>query len=320
MTEDRLPLAELLQKAGDGDFLRSVAEAVLQLLMEADVEGLIGAGRYERSAERLNWRNGHRERTLDTRLGSLQLRIPKLRQGSYFPPFLEARKTSEKALVAVIQEAWIGGVSTRRVDDLVQAMGLAGISKSTVSKLCKDIDERVSAFLERPLEGEWPYLWLDATYLKQREGGRIVSVAAIIAVAVDSEGRREIVGLHIGPSEAETFWSTFLRSLHKRGLKGVKPWELRSQARTRTRGSRVPSGVCSVLPGSAVAFIGCAALWPMCRRASRPWWQRRCARPFCNLTRRAPGASGGKWPTSSAAAGPSSGPSWTRASTRCWPT
>jgi putative transposase len=222
MTEDRLPLAELLQKAGDGDFLRSVAEAVLQLLMEADVEGLIGAGRYERSAERLNWRNGHRERTLDTRLGSLQLRIPKLRQGSYFPPFLEARKTSEKALVAVIQEAWIGGVSTRRVDDLVQAMGLAGISKSTVSKLCKDIDERVSAFLERPLEGEWPYLWLDATYLKQREGGRIVSVAAIIAVAVDSEGRREIVGLHIGPSEAETFWSTFLRSLHKRGLKGVK--------------------------------------------------------------------------------------------------
>jgi putative transposase len=222
MTEDRLPLAELLQKAGDGDFLRSVAEAVLQLLMEVDVEGLIGAGRYERSAERLSWRNGYRERTLDTRLGSLQLRIPKLRQGSYFPPFLEARKTSEKALVAVIQEAWIGGVSTRRVDDLVQALGLAGISKSTVSKLCKDIDERVSAFLERPLEGEWPYLWLDATYLKQREGGRIVSVAAIIAVAVDSEGRREIVGLHIGPSEAETFWSTFLRSLHKRGLKGVK--------------------------------------------------------------------------------------------------
>ena len=222
MTEDRLPLAELLQKASDGDFLRSVAEAVLQILMEADVEGLIGAGRHERSAERLNWRNGYRERTLDTRLGSLQLRIPKLRQGSYFPPFLEARKTSEKALVAVIQEAWIGGVSTRRVDDLVQAMGLSGISKSTVSKLCKEIDERVNAFLERPLAGKWPYLWLDATYLRQREGGRIVSIAAIIAVAVDTEGRREIVGLHIGPSEAETFWSTFLRNLVKRGLKGVK--------------------------------------------------------------------------------------------------
>ena len=171
MTEDRLPLAELLAKAGGGDFLRSVAEAVVQLLMDTDVEGLIGAGGHERTAERATYRNGYRDRTLDTRLGSLQLRIPKLRQGSYFPPFLEPRKTSEKALVAVIQEAWIGGVSTRRVDDLVQAMGLAGISKSTVSKLCRDIDDRVNAFLERPLVGDWPYLWLDATYLKQREGG-----------------------------------------------------------------------------------------------------------------------------------------------------
>ncbi len=223
MTDARLPLAELLEKAGDGDFLRSVAEAVLQLLMEADVEGLVGAARHERTAERQTYRNGYRERALDTRLGTLQLRVPKLRTGpSYFPPFLEPRKTSEKALVAVIQEAWIGGVSTRRVDELAQAMGLAGLDKSRVSRLCKEIDERVNAFLDRPLAGEWPYLWLDATYLKVREGGRIVSVAAIIAVAVDTEGRREIVGLHLGPSEAETFWSTFLRSLVKRGLKGVK--------------------------------------------------------------------------------------------------
>ena len=220
MTEDRLPLAELLAKAGDGDFLRSVAEAVMQLLMETDVDGLIGAGRHERTGDRTTYRNGFRDRTLDTRLGSLQLRIPKLRQGSYFPPFLEARKTSEKALVAVIQEAWIGGVSTRRVDDLVQAMGLSGISKSTVSKLCKDIDERVNAFLERPLVGDWPYLWLDATYLKQREGGQIRTVAVIIAVAVNTEGKREIVGLHIGPSEAEVFWSAFLKSLVRRGLRG----------------------------------------------------------------------------------------------------
>ena len=222
MTEDRLPLAELLAKAGDGDFLRTIAESVMQLLMEADVEGMIGAGRHERTLERATYRNGYRDRSLDTRLGSLQLRIPKLRQGSYFPPFLEPRKLSEKALVAVIQEAWISGVSTRRVDDLVQAMGLSGIGKSTVSKLCKDIDERVGGFLDRPLTGDWPYLWLDATYLKQREGGRIVSVAAIIAVAVNTDGKREIVGLHIGPSEAETFWSTFLKSLVRRGLSGVK--------------------------------------------------------------------------------------------------
>ncbi len=187
-----------------------------------NVEGVIGAGRHERTLERATYRNGYRDRSLDTRLGSLQLRIPKLRQGSYFPPFLEPRKLTEKALVAVIQEAWISGVSTRRVDDLVQAMGLSGIGKSTVSKLCRDIDERVNAFLDRPLTGDWPYLWLDATYLKQREGGRIVSVAAIIAVAVNTDGKREIVGLHIGPSEAETFWSTFLKGLLRRGLHGVK--------------------------------------------------------------------------------------------------
>jgi putative transposase len=170
MTGDRLPLAELLAKTGDADFPRAAAEAVVQLIMEADVEGQIGAARHERTGERLNHRNGARDRTLDTRLGSLPLRIPKLRQGSYFPPFLEPRKTSEKALVAVIQEAWIGGVSTRRVDELVQAMGLSGISKSTVSKLCKDIDERVMAFLDRPLEGDWPYLWLDATYCRPNAG------------------------------------------------------------------------------------------------------------------------------------------------------
>ena len=234
MTDDRLPLAELLAKSGDEDFLRSVAEAVLQILMEADVEGVIGAGRHERSSDRTTWRNGYRDRTLETRLGPLNLKVPKLRTGSYFPGFLEPRKPVEKALVAVIQEAWIAGVSTRKVDDLVQAMGMSGISKSSVSKLCVrhgsrtdgdpwlTIDERVGAFLTRTLEGEWPYLWLDATYLKVREGGRIVSVAAIVAVAVNTDGRREIVGLHIGPSEAETFWTSFLKSLAKRGLRGTK--------------------------------------------------------------------------------------------------
>ena len=222
MTEDRLALAELSAKSGDPDFLRAIAESVLQLIMEADVDGLIGAGRYERGETRQTWRNGYRDRTLDTRLGTLNLKIPKMRSGAYFPGFLEPRKTVEKALVAVIQEAWINGVSTRKVDELVQAMGMTGISKSSVSKLCKDIDERVNAFLKRRLSGDWPYLWLDATYLKMREGGRIVSVAAIIAVGVDTDGKREIVGLHIGPSEAEPFWTSFLRDLVRRGLTGVK--------------------------------------------------------------------------------------------------
>ena len=316
MTEDRLPLAELLAKAGDGDFLRSVAEAVLQMLMETDVEGLIGAGRHERSGERTTYRNGYRDRTLDTRLGSLQLRIPKLRQGSYFPPFLEPRKTSEKALVAVIQEAWIGGVSTRRVDDLVQAMGLAGISKSTVSKLCKDIDERVGAFLDRPLAGDWPYLWLDATYLKQREGGRIVSVAAIIAVAANTEGKREIVGLHIGPSEAETFWATFLKSLVRRGLRGVK---------------LVISDAHEGLKAAIRRVVG--ASWQRCRvhwmrnalvlraaRPSRPWPRPRCARPSSSPIVRAPARPCATSPTSSGRSGRSSARSSTTARPTCWPT
>src|SRR5262249_47890821 len=182
MTEERLVLAELLEKAGDGDFLRAVAEAVLQLLMESDVEGLIGAGRYERSGERSTWRNGYRDRNLDTRLGDAATAHPKATARSYFPPFLEARKSSEKALIAVIQEAWIAGVSTRWVDDLVQAMGLSGSANRkspSCAKACPreggEIDERVHAFLDRPLAGEWPYLWLDATYLKQHEGGHIGS-------------------------------------------------------------------------------------------------------------------------------------------------
>src|SRR5512147_2682610 len=220
--ENRMARIEAIQKAEDGNFLRALAETVLQIIMDADVEALIGAGRHERADGRLTYRNGYRDRTLETRLGALTLRIPKLRQGSYFPGFLEPRRTVEKALVSVIQEAWIGGVSTRRVDELVQAMGMTGISKSSVSKLCKDIDERVNGFLTRPLAGEWPYLWLDATYLKVRAAGRIVSVAAIIAVAVNTDCRREIVGLHIGPSEAEIFWSDFLKSLKARGLTGIK--------------------------------------------------------------------------------------------------
>ena len=298
MTESNMTLIDLLQKHDDGDFLRAVSEAVLQTLMEHDVEGLIGAGRYERGDGRQTYRNGYRDRELKTRMGALNLRVPKLRQGSYFPGFLEPRRTSEKALVAVIQEAWIGGVSTRKVDDLVQAMGLSGISKSTVSKLCKDIDERVHEFLDRPLTGEWPYLWLDATYLKVREGGRIVSVAAIIAVAVNTDGRREIIGLCVGPSEAETFWTEFLRSLKARGLNGLKL--VISDAHT---GLKAASGACSTPPGSGAACTGCATRSHMCPRASIPSCLPPSGRPSISPTRKALSMSGAMSLTSSAPAG-----------------
>ena len=222
MTDDTMPLLDALLKRGGGDFMKSLAEEVLARLMSYDVEGQIGAARFERSDARTTQRNGYRPRAFDTRLGTLELKIPKLRKGSYFPSFLEPRRTTEQALVAVIQEAWIKGVSTRKVDDLVQAMGIEGISKSQVSELCAGIDARVTSFLERPIDGEWTYLWLDATYLKVREDGRVVSVAAIIATAVNTDGRREILGLGLGPSEAAVFWLDFLRSLERRGLKGVR--------------------------------------------------------------------------------------------------
>jgi transposase-like protein len=222
MTDDRMALAELLEKGSDRDLLREMIGYVAQRLMQLDVEGLVGAGHGERGESRENWRNGYRDREWHTRSGTIPLRIPKLRRGSYFPAFLEPRRSSEKALAAVVQEAYVQGISTRSVDELVKALGMTGISKSQVSRLCEEIDERVNTFLDRPLEGDWPYLWIDATYVKVRQAGRIVSVATIIAVAVNSEGRREVLGMTTGPSEAEPFWTAFLRSLMRRGLRGVK--------------------------------------------------------------------------------------------------
>src|SRR6476619_1695344 len=222
MTEEMMSLRVLIEKAPDADFLREMIGFAAQRLTELEVGGLTGAAYGEKDAERLAQRNGYRDRDWETRAGTVELRIPKLRKGSYFPGFLEPRRMAEKALTAVIQEAYIQGISTRSVDDLVQARGMSGISKSQVSRLCVEIDDKVHTFLNRPLEADWPYVWLDAPYVKERQAGRIVSVAVIIAVGVNSGGRREVLGMDIGPSEAETFWTEFLRKLARRGLRGVK--------------------------------------------------------------------------------------------------
>ena len=222
MAKVSMALAELVEKGAKDDIVRELLGQVVQRLMDFEIEQRCGAEYGERTEDRSNSRNGYRERLWETRAGSIDLKIPKLRRGSYFPGFLEPRRTAEKALVAVIQEAYIQGISTRSVDELVKAMGMTGISKSQVSRLCADIDERVNAFLNRPIEGDWPYLWIDATYVKVRQAGRIVSVAVIIAVGVNTDGVREVLGLAVGPSEAEPFWTDFLRSLTRRGLRGVK--------------------------------------------------------------------------------------------------
>jgi putative transposase len=223
MTKTNMPLHEYLRNIGvDVDFLREAIELVTRLVMELEVEEQVGAPRYERAPERVTQRNGYREREWKTRVGEVQLRIPKLRRGTYFPSFLEPRKRSEKALLAVVQQAYIEGVSTRKVDDLLQALGLTGISRSAVSRICKALDELVAPFLNRPLAGSYPYLWLDALYLKVRQNHQIVTMAVVIAIGVRDTGARDILGLAVGASEEEAFWSAFLRSLVGRGLKGVQ--------------------------------------------------------------------------------------------------
>jgi transposase-like protein len=222
MTTDMKNFCDLVEKAPDADLLREMIVYAAERLTEMEVGAATGAACGQKDPARQAQRNGYRDRDWETRAGTVELRIPKLRKGSYFPGCLEPRRMAEKALTAVIQEAYIQGISTRSVDDLVKAMGMSGISKSQVSRLCGEIDGKVKAFLDRPIEGDWPYLWIDATHLKVRRGGRIVSVAVIIAIGVNTDGRREVLGMEIGTSEAEPIWTEFLRKLTRRGLRGVK--------------------------------------------------------------------------------------------------
>jgi putative transposase len=222
---DRMTLLELLRKCGvdgDVDFLREALQVLVQSLMEAEVSAQIGAERYERNENRTTYRNGYRERPWDTRVGTLKLKIPKLRQGSYFPSLLEPRRRAEKALLAVVQEAYVHGVSTRKVDELVEALGMRGISKSEVSRICKELDEVVLSFKERPLDGAYPYVWLDATFPKVREGGRVRNMALVLAIGVRDNGEREVLGFDLGLCEDGAFWTDFLRRLAARGLRGVE--------------------------------------------------------------------------------------------------
>jgi transposase-like protein len=220
MTADEV-VSYLLEGEEGLDFLRESLRWVVQQLMEAEVSELIGAEHGERSEERLTHRNGYRPRRWDTRAGELELQIPKIRRGSYFPSFLEPRRRSEQALVSVIQQAYVCGVSTRKVDQLVESLGLR-ISRSEVSRVCAGLDEQVEAFRTRPLEGRYPYLWLDAKVEKVRDGGRVVRKCLVIAHAVHESGRREVIGLDCGECETEAFWREFLRGLVKRGLAGVQ--------------------------------------------------------------------------------------------------
>jgi putative transposase len=211
-----------LLEEDDVDLLREGVRVLAQALMDTEVSSQIGAAPYERSSARSAYRNGYRTRTWDTRVGTIELKIPKVTAGSYFPSLLEPRRRAEKALHAVVVEAYVKGVSTRKVDDLVRALGIDGISRSEVSRICKALDEDVKAFSHRPIEGEHPYVWLDATFHKIRSAGRVSSVATVVAIGVCDTGERRILGADTGPSEDHGFWVGFLRSLVKRGLRAVR--------------------------------------------------------------------------------------------------
>lgn len=225
MTDLRMALLELLSKykdAGQLDALREGVKLLAQALMELEVSEKIGAERYQRTKERKTYRNGYRRRRWDTRVGTIMLRVPKLRKGSYFPSLLEPRRRTERALLSVVQEAYVQGVSTRKVDALVRSLGMEGISKSEVSRICKELDEALERFRSRPLTSEYPYVWVDAKLVKVRVDGRVVLMAAVVAIGVRATGERDVLGFDVGAAESYEFWLEFLRSLVARGLCGVK--------------------------------------------------------------------------------------------------
>lgn len=224
MAQNRMTYQALLDQlqGADTDVLRRVLEQAMQQLIEAEAATQIGAGPHERSATRTTYRNGYRDRILDTGSGRLELQIPKLRTGSFFPTLLEPRRRIDRALLAVVQEAYVHGISTRKVDDLMAALGGCSISRSEVSRICALLDEELAEFRERPLDEPYPYVWFDATYEKVRQGARIVSQAAVVAVGVRESGEKSVLGLAIGASETEAFWLEFCRSLARRGLSGVQ--------------------------------------------------------------------------------------------------
>lgn len=246
-----LGLLEELKLTDVSERIRVATEKLYQELIDAEAAAFIGAAPFERTPERVAQRNGGRARTLTTTAGQLDLRIPKLRQGSFFPSLLERRRRVDQALFAVIMEAYVHGVSTRKVDDLVRALGAdTGISKSEVSRICQNLDEDVAAFTSRPLgETTYPYVFVDATYCKARVGRRVVSQAIVVAVGVAADGRREVLGFDVGDTESEPFWTDFFRSLKARGLSGVK--------------LVVSDAHSGLVPAIAVAFQGSS--WQRCR-------------------------------------------------------
>jgi transposase-like protein len=250
MIDESMAMVEYLRNLGaEDDFFREAARVLAQAVIEAEANEKIGAERYERTPERRNQRNGYRSRMLETRVGELHLQIPKVRTGTFFPSLLEPRKRSEKALLSTIQSAYVQGVSTRKVDRLLQSLGLTGIDKSRVSRICKELDKLVVAFRQRSFEATYPYLWLDALYLKVRQNHRIVNMALVIAIGVRETGEREILDFEMGASEEFAFWQAFLRQLVARGLKGVL-------LATSDAHNGLKKAVAEVFPGAA---------WQRCR-------------------------------------------------------